>query len=204
MKERPILFTPENIRRVQRREKWQTRRVIDPQPTAQLYSVNNGHEWAYPDPRDPDVPDWDRVRRCPHGQPGDRLWVRESLAERNGQWFYRADDTPVLVSPADEAASVTWAHHKSTSYASAIHMPRFAARLFLDITDIRVQRIQEISELDCEAELGAAPHSLGNTAYAQFRTLWDDINGDRGFGWERNPWVWAISFALAARRAAGG
>jgi hypothetical protein len=72
---------------------------------------------------------------------------------------------------------------------------RRLSRLTLEITDVRVERLNQISELDCEAELGVPHHSLGDDACPRFRALWDSINAKRGYGWDVNPWCWAISFA---------
>lgn len=79
-------------------------------------------------------------------------------------------------------------------WTPSIHMPRWASRLTRKVVSLRAERLQQISELDCEAEVGAAPHSLGNFSYVAFHELWDRINGKRGFGWETNPAVWAIGF----------
>lgn len=201
MKERPILFTPENVLKVMRGKKWQTRRVIDPQPEerADGWHVETRPRSGYSS---------ESTMRsllpvyCPFGKEGDRLWIRESLYGDGSQWLYRADNTPVLVDPTRQAESVTWAHHKTTSYASAIHMPRFACRLFLDITSVRVERLQDISHDDMRAE-GVRPEHEGSLLWREslaerFRQLWDSINGDRGQGWEVNPWVWAITFERVA------
>lgn len=205
MKERPILFTPENVRRIRDGQKWQTRRMMEPQPE-HVWGFGVGHSdpehfcahVRYPGGHQPDP--W---VRCPHGKPGDRLWVRESLVEEGGQWFYRADRAPVLVDPKDETAMIAWAHHKTTSYASAIHMPRWAARLVLEITGVRIERIQDISYDDMRAE-GVRPEQEASLLWREslaerFRALWDEINGDRGFGWERNPWVWIIDFEVVRK-----
>jgi hypothetical protein len=143
---------------------------------------------------------------CPYGVPGDRLWVRESwtaygdskgtmvpksmLPSRNcdGGIVYRAD-YPEAEGP----------------WRPSIHLPRWASRITLEITDIRVQRVQEISEEDAKAE-GAEAFPFGNQRLTTgevgadmpfrsgFAVLWDEIYTDRGFPWKSNPWVWAISF----------
>lgn len=158
--------------------------------------------------------------------PGQRLWVRESLRrDQANEWHYSADDLVVTVPSRDkEAVSALriWAHHKEGDSCPSIHMPRFASRLTLEITKVRVERIADISPEDAIAE-GLAklskdkgrtwkygipegdglPGSSKGTQWAEdwrispvdaFRPRWDALNSDRGFGWEKNPWVWVIEF----------
>jgi hypothetical protein len=82
-------------------------------------------------------------------------------------------------------------------------MPRWVARIILEITEVRVERVQEIGYRDCVAEGippvpvyddGAEPETILRAIRDEFRTLWDSINAARGFGWEANPWTWAITF----------
>lgn len=161
---------------------------------------------------------------CPYGMPGDRLWVRETWAETE------SDAGPVIAYRAGghmvhgttgEARLGTLKNEIFTGqvgevyppelWRPSIFMPRWASRITLEITEIRVQRVQEISEEDAEAE-GAArqfrtvipvdgkpvgckrPYSMPLSFRAGFANLWDSINEKRGFGWESNPWVWAVSF----------
>lgn len=142
----------------------------------------------------------------PYGDdPHDLLWVRET-------WGCPASDHPrckdgrkpspgdKIVYDANPADSWQWqrggASRGSFVWRSPIHMPRWASRITLRVTGVRVERVQEISELDCEAELGAVPYSLGDSAYPQFRERWEAINAKRGFGWDVNPWVWVVSFEV--------
>ena len=139
--------------------------------------------------------------RCPYGQSGDRLWVRETFTrlwfEPGDGWqtFYKADDNLDYVR---DAAVGLW--HPS------IHMPRAYSRITLEITDVRVEQVQEVSEADAEAE-GVTRELRGPRMYpgtnaarileshqAAFARLWDAINAKRGYGWDSNPWVWVISF----------
>jgi hypothetical protein len=80
----------------------------------------------------------------------------------------------------------------------SIHMPRWASRITLEVTDVRVERVQEISEEDAKTE-GVTPSIVGewwdHLKYrAGFQTLWNSINEKRGFGWDENPWVWVVEF----------
>lgn len=210
MKERPILFNTEMVKAILDGRKTQTRRVIKPQPPeshqwdvdARCWLVNAG-KWITEDPPFP-------RNTCPHGVPGDRLWVRETHAvygvmdSDNPRVIYRAD------SPPD--AGISW--------RPSIHMPRWASRINLEITGVRVERVQDIEEDDAEAEGifidnncivgtsgagGVHREIMGRRAFAAddeghecpidaFEQLWDSINAKRGYSWESNPWVWVVEF----------
>ena len=134
-----------------------------------------------------------------YGEPGDRIYVRETARscrayEVQGyppsQWgnkpiWFEADGTP----PGAETA---WA----TKATPAIHLPMFAARIWLEITGVRVERIQEITPDDCIAEgawpVGQRELGRGHEAASAFRELWESTGGD----WDANPWVWAIDFKV--------
>lgn len=134
---------------------------------------------------------------CPYGQPGDRLWVRETLRlSPKGLWYYAADESYIMVNEQNKTAMVTWAHHKDGEVCASIHMPQWASRLTLEITGVRVERLQDISWIDAKAE-GINPDSAAVSEYSMvgaFGILWDSINAKRGFGWNNNPWVWVIEF----------
>jgi hypothetical protein len=135
---------------------------------------------------------------CPYGDVGDRLWVRETWAEVNGGAFYKADE------PWPEA------YGPEPKWKPSIHMPRWASRIILEVTDVRVERVQDTTEEDAKAEgvesLGpsiGAEHGFvddsgrthGTHPYTlAFACLWDEINADRGFPWRDNPWVWCLTF----------
>jgi hypothetical protein len=209
VKERPILFSGPMIRAILEGRKTVTRRVMKPQPfyDREAYERNifpgkkNG-AWIWQPKQDTFWFYWDdwsgfdaRISRdCPHGQPGDLLWVRETFAVNipgcpNGL-TYRADH----ITPAGDgpASPVTW--------KPSIHMPRWACRIVLEITGVRVERLQEISEADCCAELGAPTEWTGKGAepYGRdmktaFAYLWNSL-AKPGYSWQDNPWVWAITF----------
>jgi hypothetical protein len=145
--------------------------------------------------------------RCPHGQPGDRLWVRESLAatrDAHGyivDWHYAANGAKVPRMPGlspDFNDAMAFAHLARKAVPS-IHMPRWASRISLEITGVRVERLLAISEADAEAEgvdflrhVPDADETLD--ARGLFRCLWDGLNESRGCGWITNPWVWVVEF----------
>ena len=138
------------------------------------------------------------LRCCPYGAPGDRLWVRETFAKIDGQtqpWIetdYRATYTH-----GDRLGDSLGIKKRWTP---AIHMPRAASRITLEVTGVRVERLQDISEADAKAEGITAPcyPENGGASYAlAYRFLWDSING--ADAWERNPFVWCVSFRVIER-----
>jgi len=208
VKERPILFKPELVRKIIAGEKTQTRRICKKQPSGYHYlqamygSSPDGHPFGerglwrevgpdYPDGEDDDL--W-----CPYGAPGDRLWVREAWAP------IEAD----LSSGKQWAGYIYRARYESASpegrraWRPSIHMPRDACRLVLAVTNVRVERLQEITEQSALAEgmpdTRGAWEGLGGSGgrggpREAFRNSWDAINGKRAT-WASNPWVWVVSF----------
>jgi hypothetical protein len=231
MKERPILFSGAMVRALLAGTKTQTRRPVKPQPIADAkfsggfyLPPKNRTEGAQISVEAPYV-----HIVCPYGQPGDRLWVRESwqyadwtddgypfigfhadaarlLRDRiPEEWAMRVEDAWITLSaPANfdidqRAADRRW--------RPSIHMPRWASRITLEITNVRVERLQDINEADSQAEgatsipdhcdhvrlscadigcSGPQPYRVG------FRSLWQSINGPAS--WDANPWVWAVEF----------
>ena len=116
---------------------------------------------------------------CPYGCPGDRLWVRETHS-----FYDRECRKPYYQADIDDWEPGGW--------RSPIFMPRWASRITLEITDVRVQRVQEITEAEAKAEgVHCAVNGSNRLAFA---TLWDSVNAKRGFSWADNLWVWAITF----------
>lgn len=201
MAERPILFSGPMVRAITREvdPKTQTRRVVKPQPPAWArfpQPAGDGWEWTDRNVDADDLkhwPDYYKPMRCPYGVPGDRLWVRETFARTVGA-ARGAGEAPVeYVYRADQvyAAAV-----EGIRWKPSIFMPRAACRLVLEVTAVRVERLQEISLRDCMAE-GCAEDSraLGsaNRWRHGYRTLWDSINAKRA-PWASNPWVWVVEF----------
>jgi hypothetical protein len=184
-RERPILFSARMIRALLAGTKTQTRRA-----------------WRNSPP--PGVPiGWVQGQtKQPYGWPGDRLWARE--AWRADALFdgHAPRNIPVGAFVAYEAG------RQEVPFPSAIgklrpsmFMPRWASRILLEVTEVRVERLQEISEEDAKAEgvtqqpsgwWSAASGQSGNTARAGYGLLWNAINGPGS--WDANPWVWAVSF----------
>lgn len=166
MKETGILFTPENHRGILNKTKWKTRRVMNPQWTCDnpdSYTV----EMA--------------LRHCRHGKIGDRLYVKEGVIV----W----DGVKKLVGYYMDGCRPTMRGHKRLT---AMFMPKWAARTWLEITEVRIERLQNISEADCIAEGCPKEYLLGVNWY---KHLWDEINGKK-HPWASNPFVWCLSFKV--------
>lgn len=200
-KERPILFSAPMVRAIRDGLKTQTRRVVKFKPLEPGLNLNASslsaghyctdapqHGWVIYS-RDGRGVWHQRTKRvrCPYGQPGDRLWVREAWAmnEPPSGAVYRADGE---------------AHHGwPARWKPSIHMPRWASRTTLEITGVRVERVQDISLADAEAEgytslMQHDPEREFFDAISYFARRWDALNKKRGFGWDVNPWVWAVTF----------
>ena len=200
VRERPILFSGEMVRAILDGRKTQTRRVAKLTDSGRVRLPGKPTNWH---PDDPNA-----VRACPFGQPGDRLWVRETFTDRftdnadGERWVaYQADGRMINHSTGDRDANVG-----PLTMRSPIHMPRWASRLTLEVTEVRVQRVQEISEEDAQAEgvgegidLTAAVLGRAQTpCRSGFHAVWDSLNAKRGHGWDANPFVWTISFRRRA------
>jgi hypothetical protein len=256
MRELPILFSAPMVRAILEGRKTVTRRAVKPQPRegtthyapnwrrdfidghfmpmagAYLNGGGSGESWC------------DGAIRCPYGQVGDVLWVKEAHAlesDVDGSEPPYADGRPILRRPADDVDGVrplwTQPHYRATDPApdlccdrpgcaqcrdhdmgphwrSPIHMPRWASRITLEVTAVRVERLQDISEAQAMAEsvheIGipadeCGPNRVGYSAWADpsgpalkvtaveaFRELWESING--AGSWAANPWVWVVEF----------
>lgn len=209
---RPILFTAPMVRALLDGTKTQTRRLIK-RPTDHFHASCVTPKWQ--DNRfwwfDDRGQLW-RELKCPYGQPGDLLWVRETCvydwAGATPRWRYRADEASVIAKfPIERPQPYRWPR----GVVPSIHMPKTASRLTLRLTEIRAQRLQDIGEADAIAEgvtkvrdhcyvirgfdydEAGLCHSSAITPYAK---LWDSINAADGIRWEDNPWVWALTFTV--------
>ena len=215
MKERPILFSGPMVKAILDGRKTMTRRVVKKQP-ADVYVpeegfVNcdeNGIVWGRQrvlvrDYVDVDVfpfPSTYAPMRCPYGVPGGLLWVRESC------YICRQDEdgAPTVEPPVVYKASSSPPTDLYPFIRPSIHMPRWASRITLEITYVRAELLQEITEEDARAEgvypngfengFGQVYPSGGTTPYRRgFAMVWDSINGKK-YPWASNPWVWVVSF----------
>lgn len=194
---KPILFSGPMVRAILEGRKTMTRRIVQPQPKADIVDRHLYVDLASPK------------------QPGDILWVRETWGYHQDSYgdawpiFYRADYP-------EGATTFPWGRKDEEgeevicdlprSWRPSIFMPKEAARLFLRVTAVRVERLQEISDADAIREGANCDEDGRNVGLAEkmrrgpderFRDLWDSINGKRAGGtyaWNKNPWVWVITF----------
>jgi len=226
MKERPILFSYEMVRAILDGRKTQTRRVIKPQPN-NPHSFGISPIWGYGIPRGHEDKklhdrfcihatfnvDGERVDRwlpCRYGQPGDLLWVKETWGVYDGIYccetdlpnYQDKDGTFHKVVHFAGTENYAWGMYGPPRRRPSIFMPRSAARIMLEIKDIRVERVQDISATDAFAEgvrdgyLHQPPDWMDIDRYGE---LWDKINGEGNFRWDANPWVWVIEFKVINR-----
>lgn len=222
MTERGMIFNSEMVRAILDGRKTQTRRIMAPQPADDI------ERGIFPNP---EAIGWESSLRhkhgsttahfCPYGKPGDRIWVRETFQgplfdydlmdsyckdptpfEKPEFCVYKADGVPAPeFYDADDELHCCW--------RPSIHMPRWASRILLEITDVRVERLNAISQENAQAEgmeltgwrpTYSDPDSGGEvmTPYDNFAELWSSIYGDES--WKANPWVWVIEF----KRVEGG
>ena len=221
-RERPILFSAPMVRAILAGTKTQTRRAVNPQPIPATTVVGTFHHpddddgrgprfWSGgPDPMNPGhsyiQPDW--AIPCPYGQPGDRLWVRET-------WRHTAsslDEARAITEDITSGTAVDWRatyidqcikelgfSRKDAElldsierWRPSIYMPRWASRITLEVTGVRVERLQDISEADARAEGISRSECPDWHATTDYRALWESINGPGS--WEANPWVWVVEF----------
>jgi hypothetical protein len=196
MKEKPIIFSTPMVKAILAGNKTMTRRVVKgPLCTDINGCINIKGLWVIPE-RDKDHAFDGIAPYCV----GDHLWVREAwqentvTSEKDKQdmpYFYRADPDGVLL----------------RSWKPSTFMPRVAARIFLEVKHVRLEQLQSISERDAVKE-GITTLSFvlpdektklkpkGGTFRTEFKHLWDKLNAKRGYGWDKNPWVWVIQFEM--------
>lgn len=215
VREKPILFSGDMVRAILDGRKTMTRRVVKPQPTFdgywwthKGYSANGEQQFREGMPF---------FGGCPYGVTGDRLWIKTGYQTR-----YHADRNETFWS-VDSVGFIT-THGRALSKSGkakrdgnhpGMFMPYWLSQELrlpvLEITDVRVERVKEISEVDAEAEgaltlsnrlmqdaarsaAARGQKSCGCVDY--FRELWNEINAKRGFGWDANPWTWVIAFEV--------
>jgi len=228
MKERPILFSGPMVRAILEGRKTVTRRVMKPQPTVcNRPGLDPGHWWPsrahqhmlhVENELQNGEGGWEGLAEhaCPYGETGDRLWVRETWIpdpEDDGSWGYMqwsgckgsplTDIPKRFQKPEHCIHRATWSG-SDLLWRPSIHMPRWACRILLEITAVRVERLQDISGDQAEAEgvdssmcrqfLETSPsrHECNEAVIHGFAGLWASINGDDS--WRANPWVWVVEF----------
>lgn len=200
MKQRPILFNTEMVRAILAGRKTQTRRVLKFQDLKR--NPDNwykDHIWSWRNERTGLWTNDGLLSNCPYGKKGDVLWVRETLEQSvTGGALYRAGGK--VGESLAENEFLNWDDFSTTrKVIPSIHMPKDAARIWLRITDVRVERLQDISGIDALYE-GITPTNIRScslfeswgAAKKMFSVLWQSINGTDS--WNANPWVWVIEF----------
>jgi hypothetical protein len=219
MKEKPILFSGAMVRALLDGSKTQTRRVVNPQPWADARSAHyhpscpSGSGGMHPanvifSSMSQCVPPWAAPQpvRCPFGEPGDQLYVRETfLYVGPGSGSDLPSYREERANPENHKAENCWYRasrpDETLVWTPSIHMPRWASRISLEVTGVRVERLRDISVRDAIAE-GAEPllphvactQACPEDYIAGYHTLWDSLNAERGYGWDVNPWVWVVEF----------
>lgn len=196
-----MIFNAEMVRALLDGRKMQTRRIMKVQPDTPEFGLRRIIEssianeigmyfWSQDDARG--IKARSKPFSCPYGGVGDRIWVRETWAEAGAGApdlkLYRANypaHVPSHYENVPPAEEIRW--------TPSIHMPRCASRILLEITDVRVERLNSISEEDAKAE-GAPTECcvIGDKHFLGFRSLWKNIYGNDS--WQANPWVWVIEF----------
>jgi len=221
MKERPILFSAPMARAILAGDKTLTRRDVTRlgefgQITEFGRSDTAGYDWHFRDraKRWHDLSHADLLKACPYGRPGDQLWVRETWQAWHLVNTVYDEWEPISIKeaaasrqrdfeygPACQRIEYRATNESTGPWTPSIHMPRWASRILLEISGVRVARLQDISEADARAEgiTIEERHKMGYCAgeylppsIRAFRDLWTDING--AGSWDANPWVWAIEF----------
>lgn len=216
MRERPIQFSAPMVRAILSGAKTQTRRALRVQPPSNTGQVST---WHHPDPRPhyfawvptgdggAEISEWPPLP-CPYGQPGDRLWVRES------HWWFKDEHDPVTgyFPPKLTAEDVEYradGEKPGRVWRPSIHMPRWASRITLEVLSVRVERLQGISESDAMAEgadeaptpmamMYSAPEVMRTRYREGYAQLWESIKG--AGSWDENPWVWVVEFRPTHQR----
>lgn len=200
MKERPILFSGPMVRAILEGRKTMTRRVVK----HNVVWLGTAEEWNS-GKYHPDMPNWETFGpqrsnvlarlvgtfgdaylaslECPHGKPGDRLWVRETWQTHCEMDAVKPSDLPVGTAIQYPATYDHWVSKKRPS----IFLPRWASRVTLEITNVRVELLNQISRENRIAE------GVTSGSAVEFAEAWDKVNGKK-HPWESNPWVWVIEF----------
>jgi hypothetical protein len=210
MRERPILFSGAMVRAILSGQKTVTRRAVKPalpESVVEVLPFAGAHSACMPvRPGTPDQPWEEQIRVCPYGKPGDRLWVRESLRfdPEYGHYYAaggRHGETVYMCSLFDDEDKQTGPSYDGLlpeRSVPSIHLHRRYSRILLEITDVRVERLQEITEQQALAEGVAScaqdldPDGNGYSPGELFSILWSSINGTDS--WNANPWVWVVEF----------
>lgn len=218
VKERPILFSGRLVRGILENRKTKTRRVVRPQPVAVV------HKPAPPAALiDAAIRSMIDLKECPFGEPGDRLWVRETWARVEGETYYRADFEKTCPRTTNKAVNVCCCGicgepGDHSAWRPSLHMKRDLCRLMLEVVTVSLEHLQDISEEDAIAEgvqipvdVEGCPPGKGKPMFDvlspykgpmradhafrwEFAKLWDTLDLKPSEKWSGNPWVWVVGF----------
>ena len=195
---KPIIFSTPMVRAILDDRKTKTRRLVKEDKRGQWVAVNNArnHEYGASVPcylhREVSVDDKSRNIMYPKYDVGDILWVRETWSkDENGEYVYRAN----YGTTEDDSFPPSM-----FKWRPSIHMPREAARIFLRVTNVRVERVQDITAHDAIRE--GMESEIPFDTVDEFKELWNNLNAKRGYGWESNPWVWVVAFEKISKEEA--
>ena len=191
--ERSIIFSSPSVRTIQDGKKTQTRRPMKPQPSAELMAAFETHG--------------DITKTCPYGRPGDLLRVRETwrAVERESDMvagvLFHADETFVPIEATTHAAELWIDAYNNGKWGDkwrpSIVMPRWASRITLEVTAVRVERVKSLTNADAIAEAAFLTDGFGLESLPPalaFQFFWHGTYAKRGFGWDANPYVWVVEF----------
>jgi len=170
---KPILFNTDMVKAILDGRKTMTRRVCKLDTANFDYDLKDKDYGPF---LQNEYGDSINVKELAPYQPGDILYVRETWAEVNGIYIYKADE---------DATPLKW--------RPSIHMPKEAARIWLEVTDVRVERLQKITYDDCLSE-GMWDYGTDVDTLIAYQELWQSLNAKKGYGWYENPWVWVYEF----------
>lgn len=220
MKERQILYKGPMVRAILAGEKTQTRRVVIPTQTPPRVAPLRMEPWIINGQQEtddqglpcwagyhPDYPGEAKWFSCPYGKPGDQLWVREAWQARSPrgiEWTTYKPSEREGYAPADWTVRYAATDENFAEWSGwnpSIHMPRWASRITQTITDVRVERVGDITEADAQAEgvlEWARSHCSRDPedelhAWAYFELMWNSVNKS-DYCWDMNPFVWVITF----------
>jgi hypothetical protein len=226
IKERPILFSAPMVRAILEGRKTVTRRPVKGGQIPTEDPAEEGrHRWSAIAQRDPRygfcvfgsteaecAKELAEFAPCPYGKPGERLWVRETFAgplvdeeemhlvERDGWDAFRKPEHCQYRASGGNAEFYDHSKEETVSrWTPSIHMPRWASRILLEITDVRVERLQDISRSDIRAEgLECPPEFASDDVSPNYRdwypAAWRELWESTGGNWDENPWVWVVEF----------
>lgn len=205
MRERPILFNADMVRAVLNGSKTQTRRMLSPRHleliglaarAGECSPLESGHQHANSQSYYREF--------CPFGAVGDRLWVRETWSEdfanyypHDRVWYAAADDRRLDIEVVDGVRGIFSPEsnvHVPFRWRPSIHMPRWASRITLEITGVRVEPLQTITLGDICKEIGCSLYDFrpATDGFRVWAELWNSIYGEDS--WQANPWVWVVEF----------